>query len=298
MNTTIKNQTFGVEIEMTGITRENAAKVIAKFFGTEAQHLISNVYDIWGAEDNEGRTWKLMRDGSIDCVDETGRNVWCGEYSCEMVTPILRYEDLETLKKIMSLLVKKGAVANSSTGIHVHVSAEAHTAKTLQTLLDLAVEREGLLYEALQITRSRENQWCHKINKNLAEKAHEANSLSQLANIWYSRVNDGGDSRRTIHYNSTRYHGVNLHSLFTGKGVEFRYFNGTTDGKKIEAYVQLCLGINAYAINNPEVKIRTIKACETNKQKRDQMWQFLFDMQMPTREYFNLHKQLKTVWAQ
>ena len=30
----LKNQLFGVEVEMTGITRAGAAEIIAEFFGT------------------------------------------------------------------------------------------------------------------------------------------------------------------------------------------------------------------------------------------------------------------------
>ena len=32
----MRTQRFGIEIELTGITREDAAKVIAEYFGTEA----------------------------------------------------------------------------------------------------------------------------------------------------------------------------------------------------------------------------------------------------------------------
>jgi len=34
----IKQRSFGIEIEMTGITRCQAAKAAAKLFGTEASH--------------------------------------------------------------------------------------------------------------------------------------------------------------------------------------------------------------------------------------------------------------------
>ena len=32
----LKDQCFGVEVEMTGITREQAARALADYFGTEA----------------------------------------------------------------------------------------------------------------------------------------------------------------------------------------------------------------------------------------------------------------------
>ncbi len=34
----IKDQYFGTEIEMTGITRQRAAEVVAEMFGTEAYY--------------------------------------------------------------------------------------------------------------------------------------------------------------------------------------------------------------------------------------------------------------------
>ena len=63
--TTIKNQNFGIEIELTGITRAQGAKIISQYFGnTETDHLYDG-YDSWTAKDSKGRTWKCMRDVSI-----------------------------------------------------------------------------------------------------------------------------------------------------------------------------------------------------------------------------------------
>ena len=40
----IKNQLFGVEVEMTGITREKAARLVAEVLGTVPSHPESNCY--------------------------------------------------------------------------------------------------------------------------------------------------------------------------------------------------------------------------------------------------------------
>ena len=48
----IKDQCFGVEVEMTGITREQAAHALADYFGTSPQYLGTG-YDTWGATDPE-----------------------------------------------------------------------------------------------------------------------------------------------------------------------------------------------------------------------------------------------------
>ena len=42
----LKNQNFGIEIEMTGITRSTAAKVIAGYFHTDATH-VGGCYDAY-----------------------------------------------------------------------------------------------------------------------------------------------------------------------------------------------------------------------------------------------------------
>lgn len=50
----MRTQTFGVEIEMTGITRQAAADVAAEFFGTASTHL-GGGYDKYAATDSSGR---------------------------------------------------------------------------------------------------------------------------------------------------------------------------------------------------------------------------------------------------
>ena len=59
-----KNQTIGIEIEMTGITRQQAAIVIAKFFQTEETY-VGGVYHALEVRMPDGRKWNVMRDSSI-----------------------------------------------------------------------------------------------------------------------------------------------------------------------------------------------------------------------------------------
>ena len=193
-----------------------------------------------------------MSDGSINCqVKRNGRIQSAGpDYSCEIVSPILQYEDIEDLQNIVRELVKEGAMANTSCGIHVHVDGSNHTPESLTRLLNFATGRQDLFYEALQIG-ARENRWCHKISPELlkAMKAGGKESKEAAERIWYSSANDGYTG--TIdhqHYNPTRYHGINLHAFFTKGTFEFRLFNGTTHAGKIKAYIQFCLAMSGWAI--------------------------------------------------
>ena len=248
--TTIKTQNFGVEIELTGITRENAAKVIADHYGTTAAYL-GTYYRAYGATDTKGRTWKAMSDGSIRCVRKVnGRTVSAsGDYSCEVVTPILQYDDLDDLQEIVRKLRAHGAIANESTGIHVHVDGANHDFKSMTRLVNFFTGRQDLFYEALQIGE-RANHWCQKTSKELLNAAKKTNSNSDMERAYYSRANGGycGGIDHS-HYCPARYRGLNLHAFFTKGTIEFRLFNGTTHAGKIKAYVQFCLAMSAWAIN-------------------------------------------------
>ena len=70
----IQDQYFGTEIEMTGITRQRAAEVVAELFGTEAVYE-GAYYGIWSARDREGKKWKFMSDGSIDTQRKSGGRI-------------------------------------------------------------------------------------------------------------------------------------------------------------------------------------------------------------------------------
>ena len=267
----IKEQNFGVEIELTGITREQAAGVIAQYFGTTARYA-GTVYKVWEAKDRKNRIWKAVRDASIQTQRQSdGRKIPANDaYSCEIVTPILQYEDMEDLQEIIRLLRVEGGFANSSTGIHVHIDGVRHNSKSLQRLINFAVGRQDLFYEALQIG-TRANRWCKKMSADLlnAMKNDQRKCKSSTERIWYSSANDnysGGIDHQ--HYNSTRYHGVNLHAFFTKGTVEFRLFNGTTHAGKIKAYVQFCLAMSAWAIETDSEKLY-FKSCAhyTQEQK-------------------------------
>ena len=52
------------KIELTGITRAEAAEALAAYFETTPQRSYDN-YDSWYVPDREGKQWRIMSDGSI-----------------------------------------------------------------------------------------------------------------------------------------------------------------------------------------------------------------------------------------
>ena len=296
--TTIQNQNFGIEIELTGITREQAAAQIAHYFGTEYHFIGQGCYNIWGATDRKGRVWKCERDASIRCETRYHRSA-SDSYSCEVVSPILQYEDLDDLQNIVRNLREAGALANDSCGIHVHVDGANHTADSLINLVNLFTGRQDLFYEALQ-NEDRASRWCQKASKEMMKAMRKGeHTKAALERIYYSGLNNGyrGGIDHS-HYCNARYRGLNLHALYTKGTVEFRLFNGTTHAGKIKAYIQFCLAMSAWAINAEKVPFFKDTADFTKEQKATIMKNFMVKrLKMTGKEFATARQHLTAAFA-
>ncbi|WP_300608301.1 amidoligase family protein, partial [uncultured Oscillibacter sp.] len=217
---------------------------------TEPQYL-GTYYDTWGVTDPEGKEWKLMSDGSIRAERKAAggyESVGRGEYQVEMVTPKLTYAELPKLQECVRRVRRAGAKVNTSCGIHIHVDASNHNRQSLKNLIGIMYSKEDILFKALQVNESRAERWCKKVREPMLRQARrlssdETTDLTQLEQVWYE-----GDVADREHYNWTRYHALNLHSVFYRGTVEWRCFNSTLHAGKVAAYVNLCLAISAQAI--------------------------------------------------
>jgi len=244
----MKDQRFGIEIELTGLSRLRAAQVMAEYFGTPVSH-DGGYYGIYSVLDGQSRRWN----------DST--------YSVELVSPICKYEDIETIQEIVRKLRAAGAIANASCGIHVHVDASPHNANTLRNITNIMASKEDLIYKALQVSVARERRYCKKVEQSFLEELNrkKPKTLEDVSRIWYN----GNDGRHQHYYNS-RYHCLNLHSVFQKGTIEFRLFNGTTHAGKIKAYIQLCLAISHQALTQRCAS--RIKTQSTNEKYTFRTW--------------------------
>jgi len=261
----MKTQTFGIEIELTGLTREEAARTIAAHFGTEARYA-GGGYDAWEAKDTAERTWKLMSDSSIRAENKSGEAT--NQHRVELVSPICTYEDIETVQEITRLLRGAGAKPNSSCGIHIHIGMGEHTPKTLRNLANLVASKEDLIYQALAIKEKRQG-YCKKADENFiaAMNTKKPATLTGIADLWYAAYT--GESR-TAHYNSSRYRLLNYHSIFRIGTIEFRAFNSTTHAGRIKAYIQFCLAMSHQALTQKSASSR--KTETTNPKYTFRTW--------------------------
>lgn len=247
----MKKQTIGVEVEMNNITREAAARKAATYFGTGRYQNTAgrNGYCTWSAWDAQGREWKFQKDVSI-CGDDA--------HKCEMVTPILTYEDIPTLQEIIRILRKAGAKSDATRGcgVHIHIGAKGHTPQTLRNLANIMASHESLIAEALDLDHYRMSRYCRTVNPDFLKAVNKKKptTMSELADIWY--LENGAAYGRSHHYNDSRYHMLNYHATFTKGTIEFRLFqfDAPADGKRnglhagqLKSYIQLCLALSQMA---------------------------------------------------
>ena len=180
---------FGIEVEFTGITRTQAAKVAAEFLGGRIESG-NDYYNTQKVIAPDGRVWKFMSDGSIRTQKkERGRIVEAGrEYSVELVSPILTYrEDIKILQELIRRLRKAGAFAvPSCCGIHVHIDSANHTPRSIRNFINIIASKNDLLYKALQIEPER-MRFCKKMDAALVEKINrrKPKTMATIESIWY-----------------------------------------------------------------------------------------------------------------
>ena len=299
----MKKPTFGIEIEGNNITREKAARTAARYFETDRYEYTAgrNGYDAWSAWDAQGREWKFQKDVSI-----TGPE----SQKCEMVSPILHYEDMELLQGVVRALRKAGMKSDYTrmAGVHVHISGEGHTPQTIRNLVNIMAAHESQLAKAIRIDRNRMNRYCRTVDPKFLEGVNrkKPRTMEELEDLWYQTQN--ADGNRYTHYNSSRYRVCNLHSFFHGHHtIEFRLFQFDCphDGKQngmhagqVKSFIQLCLAINQFA---KMVRTASPKPQQTENEKYAmRCWMlrlgFIGDEFKTAREYYLNNMEGNSAW--
>lgn len=255
----INFMTYGVEIEMTAITRETAASVTASVVDGSIVY-VGGAYGKYRVNDRQGREWLFVSDCSIHAVDSRGhRSDSRGSYSCELNTPPLTLADMDTLQEVVRALRKAGAKtgAEYGCGIHIHVGATQHTAKTLINFINLIYSQETMLYKALGVADERVSNWCVPMNNrrggrigtptNFMAEVEKCKTIEDVEKVWYKNFSYGNpETCRNQHYDESRYHLLNLHRYFSTRGracntIEIRAFNATLHAGVIRSFVLLVL---------------------------------------------------------
>jgi hypothetical protein len=82
-------------------------------------------------------------------------------------------------------------------------------------------------------------------------------TMQAIEEIWYA----GYRGSHNLHYHSSRYHFLNLHSFFTGnRTVELRGFNSELHAGKVRSYIVLALALNNQALTQKSASARKTQA--------------------------------------
>lgn len=264
---------FGIEIEFTGITRDEATRIVERYTKSKG----------------DNRRWTITRDGSINCQKRVNGKVVDADdrYSVELVSPILRYrEDIEELQGLVRELRKSGSFTNNSCGLHIHLDGSNHTARSIKNFVNIIASKGDLLYKALRINPER-MRFCKALDAYMVEQMNQrkVKTLKQIEDIWYQ----GYHEERGRHFHRSRYHLCNLHSFFTGNHtVELRAFEGTLHAGEIRSYIVLALALNHQALTLRSASPRKPQ----NQNERFAMRTFLVRLGLNGKEFENCRAHL------
>lgn len=230
---TAKALTFGTELEYTNISRERAARAIHTVVGGQIRYT-GDRYDEWTVVAQDGRIWKAISDGSLG--DRAT--------SAEVVTPILRWDDIETLQAVVRALRKAGAKTPECTSQHVHVGVGDFTARQIANIARIFYKQEELILKAAGTLERRLQRYTRRTDRAFIERLEKAKPTTreELNKAWFGYANPN-----PAHYDSARYRDINLNNVWRMGTVEFRLFNGTTHAGEVKAHIVLCLAIAAKA---------------------------------------------------
>ena len=231
---------FGIEIETIKRTRQTVAEAIRMVVGGAVRHVGTPAcYDPWEVTDDRGRVWKVVADSSLTSVP--------GHLRAEVVSPVLEYSDIPDLQRLVRAVRElAGAKSNRRCGVHVHIDASAFDGRKLANLAKTFYKYEELIIRALGVSGHRLRRYCRPTRDDLIRgiERRRPRTRDQLNRLWYGYRNTA-----PIHYDRSRYHLLNLHSVWYRGTVEIRAFGGTLHAGKIKAYIQFCLALAAKAIN-------------------------------------------------
>jgi Putative amidoligase enzyme. len=163
---------FGVEIETVKRTRERVARAIQSVVGGEVRHIGRPVsFDPWEVVDDQGRTWKVVSDGSLINVP--------GHLRAEVVSPVLAYEDIPILQEVIRAVRRCGAKVDRRCGIHIHVDATPFDGRTLANLAKIIYKQEALILTALGVNENRQNNYSKPVSDEFIRKIERRRPKNQ-----------------------------------------------------------------------------------------------------------------------
>ena len=206
---TSEDRQFGVEAEFYGITPTMAV---------EALREVGIVAEWMNYTHEVTANWKIVYDAS---VTSTGTGIGRG---LELVSPILKGEEgLKDLEKALNALKNAGGKVNTTCGLHVHIDTLGMNGVQRKNFFNGYVKNQDVMDRLVSSSRRNNRQYTCRYSASQAEQ--------------YANALENGQT------GYSRYFTVNTCSFAKYGTLEFRQHQGTLNGKKAVAWVQMLLGM-------------------------------------------------------
>lgn len=139
---------YGIEMDMTGITRKAVAEILAEQFDTKVVFCLSdNGYNV---PDQNQRLWRILPSDSIKAEKYNGEKVVGANYmyQVKLLSPFLYENEFPMLEKALEQLELRGAIVNDSTKMNLLLDVSCiENWEKYQTNLENLYESKGELFQ-------------------------------------------------------------------------------------------------------------------------------------------------------
>jgi len=184
----------------------------------------------------------------------------------EIVTPPAMGADAERIiEESCEGLKLSGYGIEKSCGLHIHLDAPEYrkNGKNFARLWEFGIASESIIYQMLPLSR-RNNRYCGSLLRVNGTAPEGAPDLKKCEKKLYGDDQTDSEIERAKRnrYDSRRYCGLNLHSIFYRGTCEVRYHSGTMEPEKIKEWIVLWMLIMDVAKRTPIRESRSLAKLE------------------------------------
>lgn len=246
----VNAMTFGVEIECAVSSRAFA----------EAGWYESPYHGGTGRETNgDFPGWRVEHDSSVGSAVSFAP----GMRGIEVISPVLHgREGLAEVSRVAARLRAMGGKVNATCGFHVHVgfpteevprswggaSRQVPDVRALVRLVFVTAAHEDALYAVTGTPSRREAYYARPIRTDYRPAVSQPVATMQEFKQRFKDDDSAYDRRHVLNLRNILADPHTVTGRIKKPTVEFRVFAGTLNGTKMRGYVQLCLGLVQYAV--------------------------------------------------
>lgn len=210
-----------------------------RIFSSEIECILPSSTDIYRLSAGIPKECGISGDGSIHTDEGAG---------VEIQTPKLKGAKGEELVHLITDQLKEiGASVNKSCGLHIHLDGKGivEASRREYPVALLQLWKAHLIFEDSIMSflpyERRVNDFCRPMRDSFSvSQINGCESLLDIEKLWYKeRTYSSIKSSKNHHYHSSRYFGVNFHSLLGHGHLEIRYHSATTNPRKILEWANL-----------------------------------------------------------